>query len=374
MVSYAGKLVLAPMVRAGEISTRLLALKYGADLVWSPEIVDKKLLQCHRKANEELKTIEFVMPTKQKDKPSIAVFCTKPESEGGRLIFQLGTAIPTLAVEAARVVIRDVDGIDVNAGCPKHFSIHSGMGAALLKTPETLCNILCALVNNIGKPNNKPISVKIRLLEDESSTLDLVRKLCKTGIANLTVHCRTTSMLNAEAPIYDYLLGIYNICKENNVSLIMNGGIKNREEFMNIRRRLHLPEDVGGMIAGAAEKNATVFSSNPMPWYKAVQEFLKISRSVNNHTGNVKYMLGRMVPGKSPFYQYFTRCKDMEDVEYIFKQMNENGECILDSTRHLKERWKQELIRISKYNNEQESKKREIESQGLQELKKAKKV
>lgn len=35
MVDYRGKLVLAPMVRAGELPTRLLALKYGADLVWS---------------------------------------------------------------------------------------------------------------------------------------------------------------------------------------------------------------------------------------------------------------------------------------------------------------------------------------------------
>lgn len=34
MVDYKGKLVLAPMVRAGELPTRLLALKYGADLVW----------------------------------------------------------------------------------------------------------------------------------------------------------------------------------------------------------------------------------------------------------------------------------------------------------------------------------------------------
>ena len=29
-----GKVVLAPMVRSGELPTRLLSLKYGADLVW----------------------------------------------------------------------------------------------------------------------------------------------------------------------------------------------------------------------------------------------------------------------------------------------------------------------------------------------------
>ena len=33
-VDYRGKIVLAPMVRSGELPSRLLALQYGADLVW----------------------------------------------------------------------------------------------------------------------------------------------------------------------------------------------------------------------------------------------------------------------------------------------------------------------------------------------------
>lgn len=37
-VDYRGKIVLAPMVRSGELPSRLLALKYGADLVWGEYI------------------------------------------------------------------------------------------------------------------------------------------------------------------------------------------------------------------------------------------------------------------------------------------------------------------------------------------------
>ena len=33
-VDYRSKIVLAPMVRSGELPSRLLALHYGADLVW----------------------------------------------------------------------------------------------------------------------------------------------------------------------------------------------------------------------------------------------------------------------------------------------------------------------------------------------------
>ena len=33
---------------------------------------------------------------------------------------------------------QDVGGIDLNCGCPKHFSIQGGMGAALLDDPPRL--------------------------------------------------------------------------------------------------------------------------------------------------------------------------------------------------------------------------------------------
>lgn len=33
-VDYRGKIVLAPMVRSGELPSRLAAIHYGADLVW----------------------------------------------------------------------------------------------------------------------------------------------------------------------------------------------------------------------------------------------------------------------------------------------------------------------------------------------------
>lgn len=136
MVTYAGKLVLAPMVRAGELPTRLMALAHGADLVWSPEIIDKKLIQCIRKENTALQTVDYVVPSKVQTRPETLVFRTYPKLESSKLIFQIGSASPALATQAALKVINDVSGIDINAGCPKHFSIHSGMGSALLRTPR----------------------------------------------------------------------------------------------------------------------------------------------------------------------------------------------------------------------------------------------
>jgi tRNA-dihydrouridine synthase 2 len=48
---FAGKRILAPMVRAGRTPLRTLALNYGADLVYTEEIVDQKLLEAQRIEN-----------------------------------------------------------------------------------------------------------------------------------------------------------------------------------------------------------------------------------------------------------------------------------------------------------------------------------
>ena len=334
---YTGKLVLAPMVRAGELPTRLLALKHGADLVWSPEIIDIKLIQTERIENKILNTVDFITSNHSNN---VVVFRTLPKLESGKLIFQIGSNNVDNAIKAGLKIINDVDGIDLNCGCPKHFSIHSGMGAALLSTPDLLCDILIGLVNKVGKPNGKPISCKIRILDSLEDTETLVKKICKTGIKNLTVHCRTREMRNRDAPRWEYLKRIEQICCENNVSLIMNGKLKDKEHFISTRKALGLPDTVGGMIADCAESNPSVFNDKPLTWMKIIKEYLEIAIKMNNNFGNTKYMLGRIIPGKKKMYQYMTRCKNYDELNYLMSQMDETtGECNkgIDPLDHIEE-------------------------------------
>lgn len=52
-VDYRGKIVLAPMVRSGELPSRLTALHYGADLVWGVLTPLQSLpLPCSHEAND----------------------------------------------------------------------------------------------------------------------------------------------------------------------------------------------------------------------------------------------------------------------------------------------------------------------------------
>jgi len=192
----------------------------------------------------------------------------------------------------------------VNAGCPKPFSTSGGMGAALLRTPDHLCDILTSLVSQVGAPNNIGISVKIRLLESPELTSDLVHKLCQTGITGLTIHCRTTPMRPRERAIRDQLRMIGAVCRSHGVACLMNGDVTSREEGLRLAEEYGVD---GAMIATAAEANPSVFRPKERgglaPWRELATEYLRLAMSVENKWGNTKFLLSQLMPGKDPAYQ-----------------------------------------------------------------------
>uniref|UniRef100_A0A672LPY7 Dihydrouridine synthase 2 n=1 Tax=Sinocyclocheilus grahami TaxID=75366 RepID=A0A672LPY7_SINGR len=64
-------------------------------------------------------------------------------------------------------------------GCPKEYSTKGGMGSALLSDPEKIEAILSSLVNGISKP----VTCKIRILPTLEDTVNLVKRIEKTGVA-----------------------------------------------------------------------------------------------------------------------------------------------------------------------------------------------
>lgn len=63
-LNYDNKLILAPMVRIGTLPMRLLALDYGADIVYTEELIDRKLLRSIRRENGKMHTFSFKNYTK----------------------------------------------------------------------------------------------------------------------------------------------------------------------------------------------------------------------------------------------------------------------------------------------------------------------
>ena len=281
-----------------------------------PETVDRSMIGTTRTINKSLSTIDFTrLPSNgskdpRKDQKESLIYRIHPEREGRRLIFQIGTSDPERAVQAARIVARDVAGIDVNAGCPKPFSTSGGMGAALLQTPDKLCSILEALVKEISTEFEVGISVKIRLLETPERTENLVRKLCGTGITGLTIHCRTTPMRPRERAIREQLKMIAEICSENGVACLMNGDVENRTQAEQLVTEFGAD---GAMIATAAETNSSCFRTEAegglASWKEVVEEYIKTALDVENRWGNTKYLLNHLIPGKQPVYREVTTSK-----------------------------------------------------------------
>ncbi|KAA8645943.1 hypothetical protein EYZ11_002507 [Aspergillus tanneri] len=324
-VDYRGKIVLAPMVRSGELPSRILALKYGADLVWGPETVDRAMIGTARRVNPRNGTIEFTRcPSNggRRDKPfeESILYRIDPAWEKKKLIFQIGTASPELAVEAAKLVAGDVAGIDVNSGCPKPFSTHAGMGAALLRTPDKLCAILEALVRDVGIPYQIGISVKIRILSNAEQTEQLVSRLVKTGITGLTVHCRTTPMRPREKAIRDQLRMVASVCRNAGVACIMNGDVTSRDEGLALMEEYGVD---GAMIATAAESNSSCFRSQEdgglLPWREVVYEYLRSAIDSENRFGNTKYLLNIMIPGKDKEFKDAKNAKTYFDCCHLLK-------------------------------------------------------
>ena len=55
--------ILAPMVRISSLPFRLLAIKYGCNIVYSPEINDTTLLNSNRIINNKCNTIDYTKKT-----------------------------------------------------------------------------------------------------------------------------------------------------------------------------------------------------------------------------------------------------------------------------------------------------------------------
>lgn len=318
-VDYRGKVVLAPMVRSGELPSRLLALKYGADLVWGPETIDRALIGAARRVNPRNGTVEFTrLPSNggrsTKTTQESIIYRLDPAREKGKLIFQIGTASPDLAVQAAKTVAGDVAGIDVNSGCPKPFSTSGGMGAALLRTPDRLVSILEALVKEVGNPFQIGISVKIRILETLELTEALVSRLVKTGITGLTVHCRTTPMRPRERAIRDQLRMIASVCHNAGVACMVNGDVTSRDEGLALMEEFGVD---GAMIATAAESNPSCFRTQAegglLPWREVAHAYVQACLESENRFGNTKYLLNILVPGKNKEFTHSKSSKNYYD-------------------------------------------------------------
>uniref|UniRef100_A0A8C5TSB3 Dihydrouridine synthase 2 n=1 Tax=Malurus cyaneus samueli TaxID=2593467 RepID=A0A8C5TSB3_9PASS len=272
---FRGKKILAPMVRVGTLPMRLLALDYGADIVYCEELIDIKMLQCKRVINEVLETVDFVAPNER------VVFRTC-ERERHRVVFQMGSADAERALAVAKLVESDVAGIDINMGCPKEYSTKGGMGAALLSDPDKIESVSITWWGLIC-----PISQ----VED---TVNLVKRIEKTGIAAIAVHGRKKE----ERPQHPVHCDVIKAISEAiSIPVIANGGSHDFiREYADIGTFQKATAASSVMIARAAMWNPSIFRKEGFcPLKDVMQDYIKYAVRYDNHYTNTKYCLCQML-------------------------------------------------------------------------------
>lgn len=181
------------------------------------------------------------------------------------------------------------------------------MGAALLSTPDILLNILRALLESISLP----ISCKIRLLPTQPSTQLLVSRILRTGIRNLTVHCRTRNMRPGEPAIWERLGDLVELGKRRGIPVICNGDgdgwanwehIRSTTGMLNTLVSVLTPGADSVMLARAAEKNPSIFlPTGPVcNVSQVIPRLLSVAKYVDNPWGNTRFLLTQFKPSAPP--------------------------------------------------------------------------
>ena len=268
-ISIENAVILAPMEGITDLPFRLICKELGADIVYSEFIAAEALIRDAERSFAKMKMAEKERPV------VIQIFGSKTES----------------MVEAAKIVeASGADILDINFGCWVKKVVRNDAGAAFLKQPERMADLINAISNAISIP----VTAKTRLGWDRESIviLDVAPMLEHAGCKALAVHCRTRDMgMHGEA---DWSWGSQIKSVLKNMPLIINGDIKSA--FDAEKAFLETGAD-GIMIGRAAIGNPFLF--------KQVKEYLN----------------DEIEPGENSFRDSIRICKKHLDMTIELKGM-----------------------------------------------------
>ena len=295
------------MVRVSSLPFRLLCRHYGADIVYSEEIIAAKLKHAVRSVDNSNNTVVFTVPASSFSSPSPPVFVTYAHEP---VVLQLGASTAEDALQAARVVAGDVRGVDLNMGCPVRFSTQGGMGSALLSQPAVVHSILSTLRREL--PASVAVTCKVRLLETARETLQLLQAVEAAGVDAVAVHARRVP----DKPRHRALLSeLQPLLSHLSIPTIVNGDMFTPQDMAAARSSF---PSSSLMIARGAQWNPSVFSPRPLPALAVASQYLRTARGVCSHAGNSKYTLMEMLKGQvgaMPVWRRVVQAQGWDELE-----------------------------------------------------------
>jgi len=298
------------MVRASTLPFREECIRYGADIAFTEEVIDRKILDS---VEERLNDGTVLFKTEKSDTRAVHF---NPAGKNETTI-QLGTADDILAAKAALKTIDYVSEVNINMGCPKSFSIQGGMGAALLSSPDRATAIVRSLRNDV--PVDIPVTCKIRFIGDNDDkmverTSEFISGLINAGADAVTVHMRTVPMRPREPAIWTSFADLIKALPSDHakVPIIANGDFFTRSAISLFRQQVDNELEGSGrtwsnsvMIARGALYNPSIFSKGgSLPIEQVMNDFVSCCEKYNEPPVAVKWTVAQTMDQSKQFCTY----------------------------------------------------------------------
>ena len=173
--------------------------------------------------------------------------------------------------------------INLNLGCPSKKVQKNKFGACLIKEPQLVAECINKMINSCKIPVTAKTRIGFDDVENYEYLNSFINKISNAGCKTIILHARKailkglTPKENLKIPKLNYPL-VYKIKKSNDdLEIIINGGITNSEEIKN-----HLENCDGVMIGRAIYQNPyfladiedKIFNNNNVPSRTEVAEKL----------------------------------------------------------------------------------------------------
>jgi tRNA-dihydrouridine synthase B len=221
---------MAPMAGITDVVFRTLIRQMGAEVVISELLSAEGLVRGGQKTRDLMRFSEQERPI------GIQLF---------------GSDKKTLTEAAHIVESEGADFVDINFGCPVRKVVCDGAGAAWLKEPEKMGDLLGAIKAAL----RIPLTIKVRTGWDEESrnVEEVVRVAGAVGVSWVAIHGRTRAQGYAGQSDWDL---IRHVARSSSIPVIGNGDILTSQDAL---LRIANGDAHAVMIGRGALKNPWIF-------------------------------------------------------------------------------------------------------------------
>jgi len=210
---------------------------------------------------------------------------------------------------------RELSYLNLNCGCPSAHTMESGGGSALLASPDIIIRSLEEMKQN--SPSKVLLSVKMRVKDDEDSTLALCKRIGKAGADFIILHGRTPKQGYSGKADWGLIRSVKN---GSDVPIVGNGDIKKASEGERLVEEGYCD---GYMIGRAAMGNPMCFQDKEPEGvdgrFGLLEEYMAFSKK---YLGDVRLQDIRLkalniltgVPGACAMRNTIAKAKSVEEI------------------------------------------------------------